>query len=256
MAEIIVPDFPYSVPLNGSEPLVDAQGRASPYLLRYLFDQNGYLTQGAAEIAVLIEQLNTLKVQAGGALTVTPNPGLITSNPTISLNALSPTSAGSYTNSDITVDTYGRVTVAANGSGGGSTDYTAYATLGANAANFSGSATYAVLDSMTITIPASSTVRYFEAFCNVSSTSSSTNVSYWPGVILSLDVATLIGYTQLHRIANTFSSGFAGTIGTVITIPGDSVSHTIDACGYLFGTGTNINTTLNVGVLWARQLNP
>ena len=117
MADIVIPTLPSLVDLNGSEPIVDPRiGTASAYFLRYLLDRGGYLTQFDQTVAAFIEQLNALQVNAGGALT---GGGLIVDSPTISLAALSPDPSGSYTNSDITVDTYGRVTAAANGSGGG-----------------------------------------------------------------------------------------------------------------------------------------
>ena len=60
MAEIVVPQPPLSPNLNGSEQLVTPDGRPSPYFMRYLFDQNGYLTDGARELARLVQDLNGL----------------------------------------------------------------------------------------------------------------------------------------------------------------------------------------------------
>lgn len=113
MAEIVIPtvNIPL-IDLNGSERIVTPEGQASAYFLRYLFDRGGYLTQQEQIFLQLVEQLNTLSVTASGALT---GGGLLVDNPDISLDALAPDPSGTFTNSDITVDEYGRVTAAASG---------------------------------------------------------------------------------------------------------------------------------------------
>ena len=254
MAEIIVETLPTLVNLNGSQAIVDDQGRPTAYFMRYLFDRNGNLTQVDQLIQEFLANVNALEVQAGGALTVTPNPGLIVDSPTISLDALSPDPQGSYTNADITVDEYGRVTTAANGSGGGGGQWIA-ATGGAGAANFTGAATYNVLDGMTLTIGASSSVRVFEVGVNLLTGSSTTNAAYYGAVGFVLDSAAgMFAQAQMVRTINTFNFGFSGTLMSVVTIPGDSATHTIHATGRLYGTAVGVNMTLVDSYFWIRQL--
>jgi hypothetical protein len=99
--------------LQYAEPIVDpATGRATAYFLRYLLDRGGFLSNTEAQLA----QLLLAEINAGSGL---EGGGLISTSPTLSLEELVPDPSGSFTNANITVDEFGRVILAANGSGGG-----------------------------------------------------------------------------------------------------------------------------------------
>lgn len=99
--------------LNQQFPITDKEtGKPSAYFMRYLKDRGGFFTQAEQSLADLQEQLGSLSVNAGTGLA---GGGLLIDNPTLSLEDLGSDPEGSYTNSSITVDAYGRVTAASSG---------------------------------------------------------------------------------------------------------------------------------------------
>ena len=121
-------------PLTLDRQIVNADGTPTQYFIRWA-QQRGIDLKGAADANILIQTLAGSGLQGGGDLSADRSLSLTNTGVV----------AGVYTNTDLTVDAKGRITLAANGSGGGGASYGFSPPLASAFTLFSGDGTAATL---------------------------------------------------------------------------------------------------------------